>query len=159
MRRSRLILCCLAIHAARYSLSAVLSTSLLSLWISCFSDATYSRSCFRWWARVWMSGFTIFTSSHRQRGKELKQTGDKMKQVNGERKCSKSSNNRLSINQTNVRPKSQQVYVKAVLKPVSHIKVNLVVMDTKTPCEHNCVVSTVALLYLVYENNPDDNRP
>ncbi|TNN86508.1 hypothetical protein EYF80_003278 [Liparis tanakae] len=37
-------------------------TSLLSLWISCFSDATYSRSCFRWWARVWMSGFTIFTS-------------------------------------------------------------------------------------------------
>lgn len=63
MSRSRLILCCFEIHAARYSLSAVFSTSLLSLWISCFSDATYSRSCFRWWARVWISGFTIFTST------------------------------------------------------------------------------------------------
>lgn len=71
IRRSRLILCCLAIHAARYSLSAVFSTSPFSLWISCFSDAVYSRSCFRWWARVWMSGFTIFSRSHRRTHRSL----------------------------------------------------------------------------------------
>lgn len=37
---SKLILCCLEIHAVRYSFSAVFNTSALSLWMSCFSEFT-----------------------------------------------------------------------------------------------------------------------
>lgn len=133
IRRSRLILCCLAIHAARYSLSAVFSTSLLSLWISCFSDATYSRSCFRWWARVWMSGFTIFPSSHRQRGQRLEHRRDKTgrkqaSEVNvWRRKLNKSSitfNQMFSQSQTR---KARKKFLKSAV-----LKINVLVMDSAT---------------------------
>lgn len=101
---SKLILCCLEIHAVRYSFSAVFNTSALSLWISCFSEFTYSRSCLRWWASVCISSFTILGServtqySLKERKKERKENETGELQQLGNKFCQPQWSDKQVIN-------------------------------------------------------------